>query len=72
MDVTAAGLTGSATPARAADTFNYHVVRQFAVMTVVWGIVGMAVGVLLAAQLNSISIRRGCRSDGCARCIPMR
>ncbi|MGT2492600.1 hypothetical protein ACU4GD_23965 [Cupriavidus basilensis] len=34
-----------------ADTFNYGVVRQFAVMTVVWGIVGMAVGVLLAAQL---------------------
>jgi cytochrome c oxidase cbb3-type subunit 1 len=27
------------------------VVRQFALMTVVWGVVGMAVGVLLAAQL---------------------
>jgi len=33
------------------DTFNYRVVRQFALMTVVWGIVGMAVGVLIAAQL---------------------
>ena len=32
-------------------TYNYKVVRQFAVMTVVWGIVGMAVGVLIAAQL---------------------
>src|SRR5262245_24511126 len=32
-------------------TYNYTVVRQFAVMTVVWGIVGMAVGVLIAAQL---------------------
>tara|TARA_R110002072_G_scaffold54816_3_gene143395 strand:- start:4899 stop:6326 length:1428 start_codon:yes stop_codon:yes gene_type:complete len=32
-------------------TYNYKVVRQFAIMTVVWGIVGMAVGVLLAAQL---------------------
>jgi cytochrome c oxidase cbb3-type subunit 1 len=31
--------------------YNYRVVRQFAVMTVVWGIVGMAVGVLIAAQL---------------------
>lgn len=31
--------------------YNYKVVRQFAVMTVVWGIVGMAVGVLIAAQL---------------------
>ena len=32
-------------------TYNYTVVRQFAVMTVVWGIVGMLVGVLIAAQL---------------------
>jgi cytochrome c oxidase cbb3-type subunit I len=44
-----------AAPARAtADVrahYNDKVVRQFAIMTVVWGIVGMAVGVLLAAQL---------------------
>ncbi|OOV86600.1 cytochrome-c oxidase, cbb3-type subunit I [Oceanospirillum linum] len=32
-------------------TYNYKVVRQFAIMTVVWGIVGMTVGVLIAAQL---------------------
>ena len=32
-------------------TYNYKVVRQFAIMTVVWGTIGMAVGVLLAAQL---------------------
>jgi cytochrome c oxidase cbb3-type subunit I len=35
----------------AETTYNYKVVRQFAIMTVVWGIVGMAVGVLIAAQL---------------------
>src|SRR5215831_9284332 len=34
-----------------AVTFNYKVVRQFAIMTVVWGVIGMAVGVLIAAQL---------------------
>jgi cytochrome c oxidase cbb3-type subunit I len=34
-----------------ATTYNYKVVRQFAIMTVVWGIVGMLVGVLIAAQL---------------------
>ncbi len=34
-----------------ATTYNYKVVRQFTVMTVVWGIVGMLVGVLIAAQL---------------------
>jgi len=33
------------------ETFNYTVVRQFAVMTVVWGVVGMLVGVIIAAQL---------------------
>jgi len=32
-------------------TYNYTVVRQFAIMTVVWGIVGMLVGVVIAAQL---------------------
>ena len=31
--------------------YNYTVVRQFTVMTIVWGIVGMSVGVLIAAQL---------------------
>ena len=34
-----------------ANTYNYTVVRQFAVMTVVWGIVGVAAGVFIAAQL---------------------
>ncbi|MDY6978646.1 MAG: cytochrome-c oxidase, cbb3-type subunit I [Pseudomonadota bacterium] len=33
------------------STYNYRVVRQFTVMTVVWGIVGMLVGVVIAAQL---------------------
>lgn len=31
--------------------YEYGVVKQFTVMTVIWGIVGMAVGVLIAAQL---------------------
>ncbi|MCB1735434.1 MAG: cbb3-type cytochrome c oxidase subunit I, partial [Gammaproteobacteria bacterium] len=35
----------------ATDTYELKVVRQFAIMTVVWGIVGMLVGVLIAAQL---------------------
>ena len=33
------------------ETYNDKVVLQFSVMTVVWGIVGMTVGVLIAAQL---------------------
>jgi cytochrome c oxidase cbb3-type subunit 1 len=33
------------------NTYNYKVVRQFSIMAVVWGIVGMLVGLILAAQL---------------------
>ncbi len=33
------------------DAYNYTVVRQFTIMTIVWGIVGMLVGVVIAAQL---------------------
>ena len=31
--------------------YNFEVVKYFAIMTVVWGIVGMGMGVLIAAQL---------------------
>ena len=32
-------------------SYNDKVVRQFAIMTVIWGIVGMLVGLVIAAQL---------------------
>ena len=32
-------------------TYDYKVVRQFAVMTIVWGVIGMTVGVLIASQM---------------------
>ena len=34
-----------------AQNYNYKIVKQFAIATVVWGIVGMLVGVIIAAQL---------------------
>ncbi len=34
------------------ETYNYRVVRQFSIMTIVWAIVGMLVGVIIAAQLT--------------------
>jgi cytochrome c oxidase cbb3-type subunit I len=34
-----------------ANAYNDKVVRQFTIMTVVWGVVGMLVGVIIAAQL---------------------
>ena len=40
----------AATPT--AGVYNDKVVRQFAIMTVVWGIVGFLVGVIIAAQLT--------------------
>jgi len=33
------------------EAYNYKVVRQFSIMTVIWGVVGMLVGVIIAAQL---------------------
>ncbi len=42
-----------------AETYNYKVVRQFAIMTVVWGIVGMLVGVIAAAQLAFPDLTHG-------------
>jgi cytochrome c oxidase cbb3-type subunit 1 len=44
-------LSIAAATSGAPATYNDKVVKQFAIMTVVWGIVGMAVGVLIAAQL---------------------
>ena len=41
----------SASAMSVGETYNARVVRQFAIMTVVWGIVGMLVGVVIAAQL---------------------
>jgi cytochrome c oxidase cbb3-type subunit 1 len=38
-------------PVQERPVYSYGVVRAFSIMTVVWGIVGMLVGVLIAAQL---------------------
>lgn len=36
---------------QAQPDYNYKVVRQFTIMTIIWGIVGMGIGVFIAAQL---------------------
>ena len=38
-------------PAEPTATYNYHVVRQFTIATLLWGVIGMATGVFIAAQL---------------------
>ncbi len=35
-----------------APNYDYEVVKRFVIMTIVWGVVGMSIGVLLAAQLR--------------------
>lgn len=40
-----------ATVAGDPPVYDFDIVRKFAIMTIVWGIVGMGVGVLIAAQL---------------------
>lgn len=44
METTTASIAGQ-------ETYNYKVIRQFAIMTIVWGVVGMAMGVYIAAEL---------------------
>ena len=39
------------TPSPGPIDYNYTVVRQFSIVTILWGIVGMLVGVLIAAQM---------------------
>ncbi|MGM8934563.1 cytochrome-c oxidase, cbb3-type subunit I [Pseudomonas neustonica] len=41
----------STPPPSRAQFYDYDVVRKFTLMTLVWGLLGMAMGVLLAAQL---------------------
>mgnify|MGYP006110778267 CR=1 FL=1 len=36
---------------QSAETYNYKVVKQFSIMTIVWGVVGMLLGVIIAAQM---------------------
>jgi cytochrome c oxidase cbb3-type subunit I len=49
-------VTTSASPSAA---YNDKVVRQFAIMTIVWGVVGMLVGVIIAAQLTWPGLNMG-------------
>src|SRR5215468_7017063 len=49
----------AATTAALTEVYNDRVVRQFTVMTVVWGIIGMTVGVVIAAQLIWPSLNFG-------------
>ncbi|MGA0808381.1 MAG: cbb3-type cytochrome c oxidase subunit I, partial [Burkholderiaceae bacterium] len=42
-----------------AEEYNYDIVRLFAIATVVWGVVGMLVGVWIAAQLAFPTLAEG-------------
>lgn len=44
-------MSSHATVAGAPPVYDFDIVRKFAIMAVVWGIVGMSIGVLIASQL---------------------
>ena len=44
-------MSSNVTTSGETPVYNTRVVKQFAIMTVVWGIVGMLVGVIIAAEL---------------------
>ena len=52
-------------------TYNYKVVRQFTIVTVLWGIVGMLVGVIIAAQLAFPELINGISFLGYGRLRPL-
>ena len=39
------------TPVAAAEQYNYDIVRKFTIMTLIWGAIGMFVGVYIASEL---------------------
>jgi len=43
----------------ASEVYNDKVVRQFTIMAVIWGVLGMAVGVIVAAQLAWPDLTKG-------------
>jgi len=45
--------------AKTAPSYNIKVVKQFAIMTIVWGIVGMLAGLILAAEMIWPDLNRG-------------
>ncbi|MGE0207713.1 MAG: cytochrome-c oxidase, cbb3-type subunit I [Lysobacteraceae bacterium] len=53
------------------ETYNDKVVRQFAAATVIWGIVGMLVGVIIAAQLYWPEMTDGIAWLGYGRLRPL-
>lgn len=52
-------------------TYNYKVVRQFTIMTVIWGVVGMAVGLLIASQMVFPELNLGLPWTGFGRLRPL-
>lgn len=46
-------------PAVPADSYNDKVVRQFTIATVLWGVVGMTVGLWIAAELYWPALNMG-------------
>ena len=51
MASASATMTGTAAPAQAAVEYNFDIVKRFTIMSLVWAVVGMSVGVWIASEL---------------------
>ncbi|MDP2246887.1 MAG: cytochrome C oxidase Cbb3, partial [Nitrosomonadales bacterium] len=43
--------TGAAVAVNTNEQYNYDIVRKFTIMTLIWGAIGMFVGVYIASEL---------------------
>lgn len=48
---TSTATVGSSTQVHPGEQYNYAIIKKFAIMSVVWGVLGMSVGVYIASQL---------------------
>jgi heme/copper-type cytochrome/quinol oxidase subunit 2 len=74
----ATGILASQAQARTHAAYNDGIIRQFVIMTIVWGVVGMLVGVVIENTQESSGAtrrRRGSRHlwrvDGACRAGPL-
>ncbi len=63
--------TGQATASQATSYYDDYAVRNFTIMAVVWGVVGMLMGVIIASQLAFPELNLGIAETSFGRLRPL-
>ena len=50
--------------------YNYHVVRQFTLMTLVWGVLGMGMGAVIMSLTIGMAVFKGAMVGGLRKALP--